>query len=337
MTTGLCGAFGSIFGITAASGLGMHSRSDILAALCTHLAAFAAGGDTVRARTCDRVPRAPSRAGYSSRRNAATNASCGTSTRPICFIFFLPSFWRSSSLRLRGDVAAVALREHVLALGLDRLPGDDAPADRSLDRHVEQLARDQLAQLRRHLAAVLVRLVAVHDRGERVDRSGVEQHVDLREVRNGDNRPVRSRGSRSPSCATSSGRRSRGRSPRAAARRRARRDPRRGTPSSPSRPAGSARAPSTCRRTRSGSGSWCGRRAPRSPRSPAATASPTGCRRPRCVRRSVGAGTRRSASSRRARGCIHVRAVRARSPCAGGRGSRSGTRSRAHPTSRARR
>src|SRR5690606_1130824 len=32
---------------------------------------------------------------------AATNASCGTSTRPTFFIFFLPSFCFSSSLRLR--------------------------------------------------------------------------------------------------------------------------------------------------------------------------------------------------------------------------------------------
>ena len=37
----------------------------------------------------------------SSVRRAATNASWGTSTRPICFIRRLPSFWRSSSLRLR--------------------------------------------------------------------------------------------------------------------------------------------------------------------------------------------------------------------------------------------
>ncbi len=29
------------------------------------------------------------------------NASCGTSTRPTCFIRFLPSFCFSSSLRLR--------------------------------------------------------------------------------------------------------------------------------------------------------------------------------------------------------------------------------------------
>ena len=33
--------------------------------------------------------------------STARNASCGTSMRPTCFMRFLPSFWRSSSLRLR--------------------------------------------------------------------------------------------------------------------------------------------------------------------------------------------------------------------------------------------
>ena len=37
----------------------------------------------------------------SSRRRAEMKASWGTSTRPMDFIFFLPSFWRSRSLRLR--------------------------------------------------------------------------------------------------------------------------------------------------------------------------------------------------------------------------------------------
>ena len=37
-------------------------------------------------------------------------------------------------LALAGDVAAVALGQDVLALGLDRLAGDDAPADGGLDR-----------------------------------------------------------------------------------------------------------------------------------------------------------------------------------------------------------
>ena len=38
---------------------------------------------------------------YCSRRNAETKASLGTSTRPMAFIRFLPSFCRSSSLRFR--------------------------------------------------------------------------------------------------------------------------------------------------------------------------------------------------------------------------------------------
>ena len=189
--------------------------------------------------------------GYSSRRRAATKASCGTSTRPICFIRFLPSFWLLEQLALARDVAAVALGEHVFALRLHRLAGDDPAADRGLDRHVEQLARDQLAQLRRHLAAVHVGPGAVHDRRERIDRHAVEEHVDLRQV--GDaiagGLVVEARVARAS--ATSSGRRSRARSRRAAACTRARPDRPRGTPSSPSRRGAAARAPSACRRSRS--------------------------------------------------------------------------------------
>jgi hypothetical protein len=48
-------------------------------------------------------------------------------------------------LALAGDVAAVALGEHVLALRLHRLAGDDLAADGRLDGHVEHLPRDQLA------------------------------------------------------------------------------------------------------------------------------------------------------------------------------------------------
>ena len=43
----------------------------------------------------------PVRPQSSPRRNAETKASWGTSTRPMFFIFFLPSFCFSSSLRLR--------------------------------------------------------------------------------------------------------------------------------------------------------------------------------------------------------------------------------------------
>ena len=65
---------------------------------------------------------------------------------------FLPSFCFSRSLRLRRDVAAVALGGHVLAQRADRLARDDAAADRRLDRDLEQLARDQVLQLARRSA-----------------------------------------------------------------------------------------------------------------------------------------------------------------------------------------
>ena len=53
-------------------------------------------------RPCDRsARRAVAAQSQSSRRRAEMNTSPGTSTRPIDFIFFLPSFCFSSSLRLR--------------------------------------------------------------------------------------------------------------------------------------------------------------------------------------------------------------------------------------------
>src|SRR6478752_354696 len=71
----------------------------------------------------------------------------------------LPLFLAIEELALAGDVAAVALGDDVLALRLHRFAGDDAPADRGLDRHVEELARDELAQLLRHALPVVVRAV----------------------------------------------------------------------------------------------------------------------------------------------------------------------------------
>ena len=116
-------------------------------------------------------------------RRAETKASCGISMAPTYFArFFLPSLLLLEQLALATDVAAVALGEHVLALGLDRLAGDHARADRGLDGYVEHLSWDELAQLRDHRLAVLVGAVAVHDRGEGVDRLAVEQDVDLHEV-----------------------------------------------------------------------------------------------------------------------------------------------------------
>src|SRR5688572_29555574 len=85
-------------------------------------------------------------------------------------------------LALPADVAAVALREHVLPQRLHRLAGDDLLADGRLDRDLEQLPRDQVLQLVRDLPAPLVRLVAVNDDAEGVDRVAVDQHVELHEI-----------------------------------------------------------------------------------------------------------------------------------------------------------
>src|SRR5947209_20326467 len=89
-------------------------------------------------------------------------------------------------LALARDVAAVALGEHVLAQRLHRLARDDAAADRRLDRHLEHLARNELAHLRRQRAAALVRRVAMDDDRQRVHRIAVDENVELHERR----RPV---------------------------------------------------------------------------------------------------------------------------------------------------
>src|SRR3954454_16690272 len=96
---------------------------------------------------------------------------------------FLAGLLLLEQLALARDVTAVTLRDDVLAFRLHCLAGDDPASDRRLDRPVEQLARDQLAQLLGHALAVVVRLVAMRDRRERVDRRAVEHDVDLHELR----------------------------------------------------------------------------------------------------------------------------------------------------------
>src|SRR5262249_43505627 len=66
-------------------------------------------------------------------------------------------------LPLAGDVAAVALREHVLAPRLHGLAGDHTGADRGLDRDVEHLPRDLLAKPLDERAPAVIREVAVDD------------------------------------------------------------------------------------------------------------------------------------------------------------------------------
>src|ERR1700677_3066916 len=97
----------------------------------------------------------------------------------------LALFLLLEQLALAGDVAAVALGQHVLALGLDRLAGHDAPADGGLDRDVEHLARNELPQLLGHLAPVGVGRGPVHDGREGVDRCMVDEDVHPHQVARG--------------------------------------------------------------------------------------------------------------------------------------------------------
>ncbi len=65
---------------------------------------------------------------------------------------FLPAFCFSSSFRLPRDIAAVALRKHVLSERLHILSRNNLSADRGLNRDVIHLTRNQFAELRRDLA-----------------------------------------------------------------------------------------------------------------------------------------------------------------------------------------
>src|SRR6187200_3485316 len=114
-------------------------------------------------------------------RSTARKASCGISTEPIRFIRCFPSFCFSSSFRLR-DVAAVALGEDVLAHRPDRLAADDMRADRGLDRHLEHLPRDELLELLDQRLAGSVRVRAMDDEAQRVDRLPAHEEVELDEI-----------------------------------------------------------------------------------------------------------------------------------------------------------
>src|SRR5699024_3612709 len=86
-------------------------------------------------------------------------------------------------LALTRNVTAVTLGEDVLAQRADVLTRDDLRADGSLDRHLELLARDQVLELHGHLIAVVVSILAVHDRAERIDRLALQQDIHLHQIR----------------------------------------------------------------------------------------------------------------------------------------------------------
>src|SRR5258706_2918423 len=85
-------------------------------------------------------------------------------------------------LPLAGDVAAVALGEHVLPHRLDVFAGDDIRPDGRLHRDVEHLARDEGAHARGELAAAEARGLAVHDERQGVDAVAVDEDVQAHHV-----------------------------------------------------------------------------------------------------------------------------------------------------------
>lgn len=85
-------------------------------------------------------------------------------------------------LLLAGDIAAVALGQHVLAHGLDGLTGDDLAADGGLHRDLEQGAGNVIPQLFADAAALGVGVVPEHDHGECVHRVTIQQEVQLDQI-----------------------------------------------------------------------------------------------------------------------------------------------------------
>src|SRR6266513_3576199 len=85
-------------------------------------------------------------------------------------------------LALARDVAAVTLRDHVLAHRFYGFAGNDFRADGRLDRHFEKLTRDQFLHLRGQGSALRGGGVAMQNERQRIDRLASHQHVELDQI-----------------------------------------------------------------------------------------------------------------------------------------------------------
>src|SRR3954463_12860310 len=80
------------------------------------------------------------------------------------------------------NVAAITFRQHVLAHRGDGFAGDHLTANCGLDRYLIELAWDDRLQLLRQAPALRLRLGAMRDDAERVDRFSGHQDVDLHQL-----------------------------------------------------------------------------------------------------------------------------------------------------------
>src|SRR5437773_8468375 len=94
----------------------------------------------------------------------------------LAFLLFLEQF------ALARDVAAVTLRDHVLAHRFHGFAGDYFCADGRLDRHFEKLTRDQFLHLRGEGSALRGGGVAMQNERQRIDRLASHQHVELDQI-----------------------------------------------------------------------------------------------------------------------------------------------------------
>src|SRR5262249_29256345 len=94
----------------------------------------------------------------------------------------LALFLLLEELALAGNVAAIALGEHVLAKRADRLARDDASADRRLDRDLEHVRRDEFLQPLPPRPPPPPPLAWVDQDPERIDRLAIPQDLHLDEI-----------------------------------------------------------------------------------------------------------------------------------------------------------
>src|SRR6185312_10971661 len=95
----------------------------------------------------------------------------------LAFFLFL------EELALAADVAAIALRQHVLAQRLDGRARNDGATDGGLHGDFEHLPRDELLHLVDELAAAMVGGLAVRDDRQRIHLVAVDEDIELHEWR----------------------------------------------------------------------------------------------------------------------------------------------------------
>src|SRR4030095_3398817 len=94
----------------------------------------------------------------------------------------LALFLLLQQLALSGDVAPIALGDHVLAKSLHRFAGDYLAPDSSLNWNLEELPRYQLPHFFHQRASPRIRKLAVDDQRQRIDRLAGHKHVELDQI-----------------------------------------------------------------------------------------------------------------------------------------------------------